>query len=375
LLKVPDYTFDDARLTALKDYAILDTPAEQGFDDIVEVASALCQTPVALVSLVSDDRQWFKARVGMSECQTDLNSSVCAHALIVPDILVIPDLTADERTKANPLVTDGPCIRFYAGAPLRTPEGQVIGSLCVIDVVPRPAGLDPTQLSGLRSLGRQVVSQLELRRAITARDELTIQRDNADRQQQLLNHELSHRMKNTLAMVQAIASQTLKSVPDQAPVKSFSERVLALSLAHDLLLQRNWVAADMRELVDTVVCTFGDAGRVTMTGPAVTLGSKSILTMSLLLHELTTNALKYGSLSSSSGRIEVAWRVEDQGGTQTLCLDWRESGGPPVCAPTRKGFGSRLLKMGLAGTGRAQIDYFPSGFVAAFQAPLAELQT
>ncbi|MET0971445.1 MAG: HWE histidine kinase domain-containing protein [Tardiphaga sp.] len=374
-MKLPDYTFDHARLTALNEYAILDTPAEQGFDDIVEVASALCQTPIALVSLVSDDRQWFKARVGISECQTDLNSSVCAHALIVPDVLVIPDLTTDERTKANPLVTGEPHIRFYAGAPLHAADGHVIGSLCVIDVVPRPEGLSPAELSGLQSLGRQVVSQLELRRAIAARDELTILRDNADRQQQLLNNELSHRMKNTLALVQAIAAQTLKGVPDQAPVKSFAERVLALSMAHDLLLHRNWMAADMRELVDTVVCTFGDENRVAVIGPPVTLGSSSILTMSLLLHELTTNALKYGALSSTDGQVEVAWRLEDQAGIPMLLLDWRESGGPPVTEPTRKGFGSRLVKMGLAGTGSSQIDYFPTSFVAAYQAPLAELQT
>lgn len=374
-MKVPDYTFDQARLAALKDYAVLHTPAEQGFDDIVEVASALCQTPIALVSLVSDDRQWFKARMGIGDCETDLNSSVCAHALIVPDVLVVPDLTADERTKANPLVTGEPRVRFYAGAPLRTADGHVIGTLCVLDVAPRPEGLSPVQLSGLQCLGRQVVGQLELRRAIHARDELMIQRDEADRQQQLLNHELSHRMKNTMAMVQAIAAQTLKSVPDQAPVKSFAERVLALSVAHDILLQKNWTTAGLGDLVDTVVCTFGDESRVAISGPPVTLGAKAALTMSLLLHELTSNALKYGSLSSVSGVVEVSWRLQDEDGTDVLVLDWRESGGPPVMAPTRKGFGSRLVTMGLTGTGRAHLDYAPTGFVAEFQAPLAELQT
>ncbi len=176
----PRYTFDDDRLEALAQFAILDTPPERGFDDIVELATQICETPVALVSLVSHDRQWFKARVGFDECQTDLNSSVCAHALIEPDLLVVPDLSLDERTKANPLVTGGPLIRFYAGAPLRTAQGQVLGSLCVIDTKARPDGLTIPQANALRNLGRQVVSQLELRRAVVEREALLIEQKEAE---------------------------------------------------------------------------------------------------------------------------------------------------------------------------------------------------
>jgi hypothetical protein len=120
----PSYTFDRDRLEALAQFAILDTPPERGFDDIVELAAYICDTPVALVSFVSHDRQWFKARFGLSECQTDLNSSVCQHALIEPDLLVVGDLSLDERTRANPLVVGAPFIRFYAGAPLRTAGGH-----------------------------------------------------------------------------------------------------------------------------------------------------------------------------------------------------------------------------------------------------------
>src|ERR1700761_2357133 len=170
-LEPPDYTFDLDRLAALSRFAILDTPPERGFDDIVDLASTICETPVALVSLVSHDRQWFKARVGFDECQTDLNSSVCAHALIEPDLLVVPDLSLDERTMANPLVVREPFIRFYAGAPLRA-QGQVLGSLCVIDTKPRPGGLTVPQANALRNLGRQVVSQLDLRQAVAQRDTL-----------------------------------------------------------------------------------------------------------------------------------------------------------------------------------------------------------
>ncbi|UHC19433.1 GAF domain-containing protein [Methylobacterium currus] len=163
---------DPARLAALDALAILDTPPEQGFDDIVRLATRLCATPVALVSLVAADRQWFKARVGFPPCETSLNASVCAHALVESDLLVIPDLTADPRTAANPLVTGEPFIRFYAGAPLRLAGGQVVGSLCVIDTAPRPGDLTSDQADDLRALARQVSALLEMRRDVARRDEV-----------------------------------------------------------------------------------------------------------------------------------------------------------------------------------------------------------
>lgn len=162
---------DPARLAVLANYSILDTQAEQGFDDIVLLASRICATPVAMVSLVAGDRQWFKARVGFGPCQTPLSQSVCAHALGQPDLLVIPDLTHDPRTRGNALVTGAPHIRFYAGAPLETAEGASLGTLCVIDGKPRPEGLTPEQAECLQALARQVMSQMELRRSMTARDD------------------------------------------------------------------------------------------------------------------------------------------------------------------------------------------------------------
>ncbi len=161
---------DPDRLGALDALAVLDTSAEPGFDDVVRLATRLCAAPVALVSLVAADRQWFKARVGFPACETDLDRSVCKFALTATDLLSIPDLTADPRTAANPLVTGDPHIRFYAGAPLRLGNGLVVGSLCVIDTVPRPGGLTPEQADDLRALAGQVVALLELRGALRARD-------------------------------------------------------------------------------------------------------------------------------------------------------------------------------------------------------------
>lgn len=167
---LPAETGDARRLEALSDYDILDTPPEKGFDDIVALARLTCAAPVALISLVADDRQWFKARSGFAPSETSLDKSVCAHVLAAPGLLVIPDLTLDPRTRGNPLVTGEPHLRFYAGEPLTTPAGERLGSLCVIDLAPRPEGLTNQQAEALRALAGQVMSQMELRRSVTERD-------------------------------------------------------------------------------------------------------------------------------------------------------------------------------------------------------------
>ncbi|WP_279478899.1 GAF domain-containing protein [Aureimonas sp. SK2] len=155
---------DEARLRTLHEYRVLDTEPEAGFDAIVREASLACAAPVALVTLVDRERQWFKARHGLDQTETVLDQSVCAHALGGRDLLVIPDLSQDPRTAANPLVTGGSHLRFYAGAPLVAPNGHVLGTLCVVDDVPRPAGLSPEQAERLRALADDVMRHLETRR-------------------------------------------------------------------------------------------------------------------------------------------------------------------------------------------------------------------
>lgn len=142
---------------------MLDTPAETEFDDIALLATLVCLTPVALVSLVAEDCQWFKARVGFLASQTDLDRSVCRYTVSEDQVLVIPDLRLDTRTRTNPLVTESPFIRFYAGVPLRVGAGMAVGSLCVIDTRARPNGLTPSQEVGLQALARNAARLLELR--------------------------------------------------------------------------------------------------------------------------------------------------------------------------------------------------------------------
>ena len=153
-----------ARLDALRRYEILDTAPEQAFDDLTRLAADICGTPIAVISLSDRDRQWFKSKVGLKVTEVPRDIAICAHAILQSDLFIVRDTLADDRFSTNPLATSDPWFRFYASAPLVTPEGYVLGTLCVIDHVPRD--LSPEQQEALRVLSRQVVSQLELRRNV-----------------------------------------------------------------------------------------------------------------------------------------------------------------------------------------------------------------
>jgi GAF domain-containing protein len=149
------------RLRTLRSYKILDTKPEERFDELTQLAAIICGVPMSLITLIDADRQWFKSKVGLELQETPRAQAFCTHAIMQPEMFVVPDAAQDERFAKNPLVTGNPNIRFYAGAPLATGDGHLLGTMCVLDRKPRT--LTPEQKNALEILGRQVVANMELR--------------------------------------------------------------------------------------------------------------------------------------------------------------------------------------------------------------------
>lgn len=206
----------------------------------------------------------------------------------------------------------------------------------------------------------------------------TEERERVDRER-LLMHELGHRMKNTLSVVQAIVTQSLRNAAslDDASEK-LQSRIAVYARAHEILLQKDWVSATLADVLDAAKTNIGLQGseRLRSVGPDVQLGPQAALSFSMVFHELLTNASKYGALSNADGRVHVAWNIERRAGTDVLVVSWQEAGGPhiPSSEPDRKGFGSRLIISSLRAFGEADISYAPGGVALVAALPLARIQ-
>jgi len=492
---------EDDRLAALARYAIMGTPAEDAFDDLIRVAAQICDMPMALISLVDDRRQWFKSAIGLDVAETPREVAFCAHAIQQRDIFVVEDATQDARFAGNPLVTGAPNLRFYAGAQLETPEGLPLGTLCVLD--DRPRQLDDKQIFALKTLARQVMVQLELRKALAhkrsseerhrqilesaidygiitmdlqgwvtswnagaanilgwteaemcgrpcddfftpedraaqvpeqemgaalahgrgsderwhlrkdgtrfwasgemmplrddddvpigflkilrdrteyrlAQEALKISEASAERDRQVLTNELEHRVKNTLSLVQAIVRQSLRTVATPLEAQqAIEDRLVSLGRAHNILTSSNWAAAPISEIIAAATCVHdsGD-GRIHAEGPDMLISARAAVGLSMALHELCTNAAKYGALSNATGRVDIVWSILDERPEAQFVLNWKERGGPPVATPTRRGFGSRLIAMSLSGSasGGNTTTFESDGLAWTTTAPLTALQ-
>jgi anti-sigma regulatory factor (Ser/Thr protein kinase) len=234
---------ETARLAALRRYRILDTDPERAFDDLTLLASQLCGVPIAAITLIDDDRQWFKSRIGLSLSETARNVSFCTHAIQTPnEIMVVPNVLEDRRFVNNPFVVGDPLIRFYAGAPLVTEDGHALGTLCVIDKVPRL--LTPGQTQALDALRRQVQAQLELRLHLFELREALEERDRAEDAREKLITELRHSLAevNKLAGLMEFCSTcqmnlTVPAVPSS--IQTVSEGVT------QILSSKGWKEDDI----------------------------------------------------------------------------------------------------------------------------------
>lgn len=285
------------RLAALGRYGILDTAAEAEFDEVVELAAALLDMPVGLISLVDEDRQWFKARRGIEASQTPLEQSVCAHAILQPEVFEIADLRADRRTADNPLVTDAPHFRYYAGAPIVTPEGLALGTLCVLDY--RPRRLDDLRKRTLAVLARQVMARLDLRRALE--------------HQALMIREIDHRVKNSMELVSSLLNMQARRArtPElRAEVEAARNRVMAIAKLHEQLhVASNLDAVDFSAFLDRLVSELRStaADRIALQvelAPAV-IDARRASMLGVLVNEMVTNALRHAFPDGRQGVVLV----------------------------------------------------------------------
>lgn len=364
---------ESERIAALHSYDILDTPPEPDFDDLVQLIARICEVPRAAIGLIDERRQWFKAQVGVKVSEVPLSIAVCDDVILQPGLTIIPDATRDERLRSHPLVTGPPHIRFYAGVLLETANGVPLGTLCVIDDDAREMTDD--QQFALRTLARQVISLLELRRAVRDRDRELEARRRAEAREGLLTRELHHRVKNTLATVQAVANASSRSARD---VRQFQyelrDRIGSLARTHAALTEDEEQSALLHDLLHGELAPHAEAGphRSTLEGPEVKLGSRQAIPLGMALHELTSNSVKFGALSAPRGGVNVRWHVSSHGGARTLHLEWLEHGGPKVQHPERRGFGSRVLEQVLGPQAHAEIvaDYHPDGLHVKINIPL-----
>ena len=360
-------TVDVTELQTLKQMASGDAPAP-GETSLLQRVQEVQQANLSLLQETSELRDIFRQAPGFMAVLTgsdltftlanDAYQQLIGHREVMgrPIDQALPEVRGQGFVNLleNVMASREPFIGRSASVVLqRTPEGPPEERF--VDFIYQPILGPDGEAAGVFVEGSDVTDRVR-----------------AEQQQKLLLDELNHRVKNTLATVQSIAAQTLRTSPDPATFnQAFESRLLALSSTHDLLTASSWRGADLR---DILLAEFRPHGteRYRLEGPDLGLSPARALALGLLFHELATNAAKYGALSSPEGCVKVTWGLEDAGGEDRLVITWTEEKGPKVGPPTRKGFGSRLIERSLKGElgGEATLDYRQDGLHCQVILPL-----
>lgn len=331
----PRHPDETARLAALRSYDVLDTDPEQPFDEVVKLASALCGMPVSLVSLVDADRQWFKARHGFEATQTGLDASICAHAILTEgDYLEVADCSLDPRTADNPLVTGAEHLRFYAGVVLRSDEGAALGSLCVIDS--KPNALTPLQRDTLKVLARQVMAQLELKRALTQAD--------------LMRREVDHRVKNSLQSVSALTRMQARAAgagETRMALEQVCRRIETVAALHEQLYRSNHAEqVRLDEFGHSVCALIGSTAPRTVTlqadWPRAQVAPEVAAALGVIINEFASNAIKHAFPRGRRGTLSCRVTPPDNGRCGLTLSD--DGVGLPDGVTARHGLGLQVIE-------------------------------
>ena len=321
---------EEERLRAVRGTGLLGSAPEARFDRFTRVAAALANTPVALITLMDADRQWLKSCVGVSTTEMARDITFCDHAIRTPDVMVVLDAASDDRFANNPLVTDPPHVRFYAGAPLVLRDGHRIGTICVLDVQPRDS-FDERARSALADLADLVVAEIESDQTASAR-EIAVQ-------------ELQHRLANMFAQVVGLISLTAASDQSKSDyVGELRRRILALNDVHRRLAEGGWEPADLEPVLEAAIlpAIAGRRERVALDGPHLRINARAVMAISLAMFELATNSVKHGAIKTGADAPRVTWRTTGD----TFEIVWVEPTrrGELRQAVAKKGFGSTLLR-------------------------------
>lgn len=297
----------------MQEYDILDTPDEREFDDITALASAICETPIALISLVDKDRQWFKARHGTQMRQTTLECSICAHAILDDGFLEIKDTTLDHRTSGNPLVTGQEQLRFYAGAPLVASNGLPIGTLCVLSREPRE--LTALQRQTLKTLANQVMTQLELRRLL--------------RIEETLRKEIDHRVKNSLQTVQSLIRLYAAKTHDPTALSAFGaveRRLDSIITLHAELydsssVERLGLGKYLERVIALLEQSLPEGVTVEQTVANISVSSSEATAVGVIVSEFVANSIKHAFPDGRTGQISISASRDHDDHVVVVCKD------------------------------------------------------